>query len=156
MAPPDDDAAAPPSTTGESSSGIQNQRPGAGLVSSVPRAHAGASDADFSAGTGATWTARARVCRVSFRVCMLNAGGYNCCCCQQVQPAGPCVPVSGRTALPELTTGRVKPLGARTPHEPRSLARHDQFRLLSPHAEGICFCCGQLSRSSSSLLQNAA
>ena len=62
---PDDDAAAPPSTAGESSTGTHNQRPGAGLAASVPGAHAGASGADVSAGTGATCTARALVYRVS-------------------------------------------------------------------------------------------
>ena len=78
---PDDDAAAPPFTAGESSTGTHNQRPGAGLAVSVPGAHAGASGADFSADTGATCTARALVCRVSFRLRVLVVGGCNSCCC---------------------------------------------------------------------------
>ena len=116
---PDDDAAAPPSTVGESSSGTYNQRPGTDLAGSVPGAHAGASDTDFSTRTGATCTARAPVFRVSFRFRVLNVGGCNCCCCQRGRPAGSCVPVPGRITPPELVAGREEPLRARPPNEPR-------------------------------------
>ena len=73
-ASPDDDAAAPPSTAGGSLSSTNNQR------SRVPGEHAGASDADYSAGTGATCTARAPLCHVSFRFTVLISGSCNCCC----------------------------------------------------------------------------
>ena len=116
-ASPDDDAGAPPSTAGGSLSSTNNQR------SRVPGAHAGASDADYSAGTGATCTARALLCRVSFRFIVLISGSCNCCCGQRVRPAGSCAPVPGRTTPPELLADGEEPRvpldGPRPPAPPQ-------------------------------------
>ena len=124
-ASPDDDAAAPPSTASGSSSSTHNQRP------IIPGAHAGASDAYYSAGTGATCTARAPLCRVSFRLIMLISGSCNCCCGQRVRPAGSCVPVPGRTTPPELLAGGEEPLAARPLDGPRPPA--------SPRPSSVAF-----------------
>ena len=96
-----------------------NQRPGAGLAASVSGAHAGASDADYSAGTGATRTARAPLCRVSFLPRVVKEGRCNCCYGKRVQPAGSCVPFPARTTPPELVAGGEEPLAARPPDGPR-------------------------------------
>ena len=101
----DDDAAAPPSTAGGSLSSTNNQR------SRVPGAHAGASDADYSAGTGATCTARALLCRESFRFTVLISGSCNCCCGQRAVPR--C------TTPPELLAGGEEPPAARPLDGPR-------------------------------------